>query len=213
MANWGIKVANTGVDIGTALANTLAMSSNFSMFKLHSDGTSYGTLTPGQQAATVTFTHNLGYVPMFWPYFINPDGNQLLFSNTNEGIEPTDWITAEAGTDTIKCSYNAGIPWNQILKTQPYDGYNTYDGNYNIGMVGQIGGVGQSTGFVFYPMAETSFFYGTLVDLPQGATIATATLSYGVNSKGTNNASNSTRHWLGRRNKPHFRTVNFIHLG
>jgi len=188
MADWGIKVANTGVDVGTALANTLAMSSDFTMFKLHSDGTAYGTIQPGQSSGTVSFTHNLGYVPVFWVYFIDQDGNQRLYSNTNEGIEVLDWISASSGTNTITCSLNLTYNWNEINKIAPYDGYNTYDGNYNIGMLGQINGNHQSTGFVFYPMAEVSIFYGTLVDLPQGATISSAQLSYGVNSKGTNNA-------------------------
>ena len=195
---YGLKISNVGVDVGTASPKDLAMHSDYTMFKLHSDGTQTGTIHAGQSIGTVTFTHNLGYIPAFWSYIIGTDSKQRLFSNLPEGIDFTTLASVYAGTSTITCIYDLGFNWNEINKTAPYDGYNDYDGNYNIGMIGQIGGNHKSTGFVFYPMAETSIFGGTVVGLPQGATIGTATLNYGVNSKGTNNADGTLRTFGGK---------------
>jgi hypothetical protein len=61
---YGIKVSQSGVDVGTARNDQLVMSSQFDMLKVFATGTVSLTTGAGVSQATAVVTHNLGYGPI-----------------------------------------------------------------------------------------------------------------------------------------------------
>ena len=186
MADWGMKVSEESYDIGTAGLQNLIASSNYSMFKIHSDGSQVGTIQAGQQAGTVTFTHGLGYVPAFIPYYRDTSGNLRILSGIREGIGIAGGVYAYAGTSTITCIYDLGYPHNYIQKTAWTDAVDT-NGNFQL-RVGNVDGAGKDCGVVY-----TNLNNGGQINLLQGDTIGTASLGFYVSSKGTNTANGTIR--------------------
>jgi hypothetical protein len=182
MGNYGIKVTTANSDIGTADPRTISMSSSYTMFKIHSDGTQTGTITGGVTGGTVNFIHGLGYVPAFWTYYIGNDGKQRLLSNLPEGIGYTGNITSFAGTNNLTCVYDLGSVPNQI---GPYTWTSAYEDflGFSFVQVGKLeSGLSISSGVVF----------GS-VNIGQGVTIGTAMLNFYVQSKGTNTADGTLK--------------------
>lgn len=68
MADWGIKISKPGVDVGTAGAENLVLTSQIPLIKVKTEAKV--TLTG---PATETVAHGLPYTPLFW-CFRNKNG-------------------------------------------------------------------------------------------------------------------------------------------
>ena len=192
MGDFGIKVTNDNSDIGTADPRTISMSSQYTMFKIHSDGTQTGTITPGNSTGTITFTHGLGYVPAFWVYVVDSDGKQRIADHTPESIDVLGGYGAYAGTNTITCIYNLGYNWNEIKTGQWSDAIDS-SGNFRLQVGREGGGTNYDCGVMWENVTNTNFIFGTLVNLPQGATIGTAFIDFQVDAKGTSTADGTIK--------------------
>jgi len=64
MANYGLKISNTGYDVKTATDAQTSMSSKFNSFKVLAQGAINLSISPSS-IFNSTVTHNLGYKPAF----------------------------------------------------------------------------------------------------------------------------------------------------
>lgn len=75
MGDYGIKIAKPGKSIDSTDPKDYIFWSKYQTLSLYSKVTTSITLPAGQQSATVTITHNLGYYPHVW-VFANDCGNR-----------------------------------------------------------------------------------------------------------------------------------------
>lgn len=68
MADWGLNISKSNVDVGTANTDTMIMTSKYPVFKLQASGSGTMTKSAGASGGTVTIAHNLGYVPVCYVY-------------------------------------------------------------------------------------------------------------------------------------------------
>ena len=74
MADYGIKVSNTGVDVKTALPTELVYSSKYTNFKIHSVVTKTVVTASGAHTTTDSVDNPIGYAPFYLPFV--QDSNQ-----------------------------------------------------------------------------------------------------------------------------------------
>lgn len=72
MSNYGLKISKTGYDVNTALPKNLALSSQFDTLKVVRSGTltinlPSETIVSNTTVRTTSYSHNLGYIPLFIP--------------------------------------------------------------------------------------------------------------------------------------------------
>lgn len=96
----GILATKVGYDADTASIDELLLSSEYPILKYHSDSTGSVTVNSGGLAGSVTFTHSLGYVPLFICYSYAPayDTRQRLIP---EGTSGSPVIITAHGTSSI----------------------------------------------------------------------------------------------------------------
>lgn len=77
MADYGIKVSQTGYDINSATDKQLAFSSKYQMFKEYASGTGTLTLLGASEFAQVSISHDLGYRAAFFIFVNMPVGTVI----------------------------------------------------------------------------------------------------------------------------------------
>ena len=77
MADWGIKVTNTGSDVNTETdVKDFVIHSGYNILKVHPDYSDYGSVTlndGNSHYETITISHNFGYNPVFLLFFQRED--------------------------------------------------------------------------------------------------------------------------------------------
>lgn len=81
MADWGVKTSREGLDVTSAADSQLLFSSSWPTLKIEAQG----LVSVTHNADKVLYTHNLGYVPMFW--FYQKSGTTSKFGMVNGTIE------------------------------------------------------------------------------------------------------------------------------
>lgn len=100
MADWGMKASQKGFDVLTASDTQLLFSSSWPLLKIHFAGKKTVQSTGIDQ---VVYSHNLGYVPMFWVYIVSP-----YSQHTSYGVIPNGMFGAS--TTDIKFFTFGGAP-------------------------------------------------------------------------------------------------------
>ncbi len=86
---FGIKVSKPGVDVKTANAKDLVLTSLLASLKIKQIGSGTLSITGGSGSTLVTIQHNLGYIPIVIAYCDTlPDGSKQEFLSSN-----IKWVT------------------------------------------------------------------------------------------------------------------------
>lgn len=129
--DYGIKVAQQGVDVREATDDQLVMSSAFNMFKIVQSGEASLTLdnpVTAWQRDSVSVTHDLGYSPAHIAYIQFPvsAGGELLQLpltgiNTSSGAIASNWYAAvDDTTITFHGLTNGASLWDGLTVTFKY---------------------------------------------------------------------------------------------
>lgn len=106
MTDYGIKVVNPGKDITSTDIRDLSLSSKYTMLKYFSDTTDSFTITAGGTSGSVSFTHDLGYVPAFIAY-VEHSGFESIQRQIPFGRSPQALIeNAFATSSVVTCRVN-----------------------------------------------------------------------------------------------------------
>ena len=149
--NYGIKVTRAGYSTTTNDPRQLLMSSAYPMFKYHNEYTVSATFNPGDQTATASVTHGLGYVPAFMAYGVrDDDSTNFIIPSIPYAISEFDYAEAWADDDKIYFKVTlfdnyVGAGWNEI-KQNLNTVYTNYDGGYSLAIIGNAFGESSSFG-------------------------------------------------------------------
>lgn len=69
---YGIRISAEGYDQNDTDPRNILLSSEFPMFKYHSDSTASLTINSGNTTGSVNISHSLGYIPAFVAYVSYP---------------------------------------------------------------------------------------------------------------------------------------------
>lgn len=115
MSNIGIKVVNAGTSIQSNDPRDIILSSKYSMFKYHYDGTISLTVNPGDTDVYGTVAHNLGYIPASMSYVSYPDTNlQTFVPEIPYGVDLQRYSSAKMGTSNLVVGFHLAEPYNQF---------------------------------------------------------------------------------------------------
>lgn len=97
MGNFGIRISKEGVDVNTALTST-----NTKDFTFVSDESSpkiyYAGFVEGEdEFSGITYTHNLGYVPIYFMFITDSVTNPTFYSATRNTLANTSIILETIG--------------------------------------------------------------------------------------------------------------------
>lgn len=176
MSDWGIKVSNAGTSILSTDIRDQIMNSQYSMFKYHSDGTAYATITNGGTVAIGTIAHNLGYVPAFLAYTSDlflPYRQDIVPSISVGTATPNWYPSVYADTSNVYVTYNFPSPYGQT-DNDIDEYYDTLISDGQQWIVGNPSGIGVDGAFRF-----------TNVTLSGTTTITTASIEVEVTATGT----------------------------
>ena len=111
---YGIEVSKAGYDTTTSDVRNILLSSKYPLLKFHSDSSGSFTITAGGTAGSISFTHSLGYVPMFIAYVSYPglDSYQRIVPKGVSG-QP-EIVNAFATSSIVKCRADM-IPYGYDL--------------------------------------------------------------------------------------------------
>ena len=110
----GIKGSKPGKNVSTSELKDLLLHSSFSMFKYHMDTIQTMTINAGETSKSISFAHNLGYVPAFIGYMEN---NGLILPLPNRrvpaftGQDENYYMYADSSN--IYICWKSALPYNQ----------------------------------------------------------------------------------------------------
>ena len=180
MVDYGLKIMKDGYGITDNDIRNILMSSKYPMLKYHSDNTNYCTFNAGDSHKYVDFSHSLGYVPAFVPYF--KYNGKIYNINATGGDGPGGNVHAYSFSDSskVRCGLIfGGLAYKQYVNpTWPagmddIDLYTEHFGTYGFIYTGNYSGNDQGGAMRFF------------TSIPQGATVVSATLNYIFAIKGS----------------------------
>ena len=110
MADYGLKISRSGVDVGTATKTDTIIHSEANGMKIVSTGSIAITVGSAGARATGTIIHNLGFTPFFLSYYQLVSSGKINFQNTVDD-PPYDFIFGSTnidGTSAYFTVYNNG---------------------------------------------------------------------------------------------------------
>ncbi len=170
---YGIKIAKPGKSVYSTDMRDLSLDLNtFSMFKLHSSGTTSVTLNAGDSEKSTTISHGLGYVPAFLVYYKRSDESvERLLPDIPYGVDFDFYPWAYATTTGVTVGYSSVDPYNQVICAMT-------DGYLNSGTNALIG-VGNHPSLGSY---DCGYRFG-VVPIDKNATIVSASVDFYIASK------------------------------
>jgi len=185
--NYGIKVTRAGYSTSTNDPRQLLMSSAYPMFKYHNEYTVSATFNPGDQTATASVTHGLGYVPAFMAYGVRDDDNaNFIIPSIPYAISEFDFAEAWADDDKIYFKVTLfddyiGQGWNELIYnfSDYWSSFDSLNDHWSAG----------ATDFAF-----GGAFRFTGIALTNSQAITSATITVGVTAK-AGNTDIKMNHW------------------
>lgn len=149
MGDWGIKAVSAGTSVTTASPKDVILSSQYPMFKQHSDTTGTVTFSTGDQAKYGTINHNLGYVPAYLTYEVNPiEGATFLIPSIPYGTSGYDYDECQCGTANLVIGIHLNSPLGQQRFTADQIFHELDTGSVNV-LAGNASGSGYSSAVRF----------------------------------------------------------------
>lgn len=97
MADFGIRISQEGVDVNTPLTETNKKDFVF-LSDQGSPKVSYaGFVEADDEFSGITYTHNLGYVPIFFMFLVDSISTPTYFRATSNTVSSTTTITQFPG--------------------------------------------------------------------------------------------------------------------